>query len=319
MASTTANPATPDEDGMTMEPMPQTKHAKPKDHLWVLAVIAAACLIKVWPSWVGIGAEARFPEIVKMPTDWTLAVVVEAYWAYAVFAWLAASAGRRSRKFAMWSAGGVFLLSLTAQSSASLMSARAAGAFANAMPVTILALIAVLVHLRHLDRAESAQTEEAARKTEQRAAAEAAAADERTALRAELEAARTAVEPLRADLETARNELARVTAKAEAAEALAQKLKAATARKRGAATGRKRVPATARKSEPVTGSAAAPEDGTDETANVDKEALVLRYLAEGYSASKAGIKAGLSDSRGRQIARDLAKAAPQGVDERADD
>ena len=115
---------------------------------------------------------------------------------------------------------------------------------------------------------------------------------------------------LRADLETARNELARVNAKAEAAEARAEKLKAATARKRGTATGRKRTPATARKSEAATVPATAPEEVSD----VDSEMLVLKYLAEGHSASKAGVMAGLTDSRGRQIARKLAAAAPKGQD-----
>ena len=140
-----------------MSEMTQTPaHAKPvprRDHSWVLAVIAACCLIKVWPSWVGIGAEAGFPKIARMTTDWTLAVVIEAYWAYAVYAWLAA-VGRRSRRFAMWSAAGVFILSVVGQSAAPVMAATAVKVFANALPVIVLALIAVLVHLRHLDRAE---------------------------------------------------------------------------------------------------------------------------------------------------------------------
>ena len=52
--------------------------------------------------------------------------------------------------------------------------------------------------------------------------------------------------------------------------------------------------------------------GAAETADVDREALVLRYLSEGDSATKAGELAGLSGSRGRQIARKLASAAPRG-------
>lgn len=141
------------------------------------------------------------------------------------------------------------------------------------------------------------------------AAAERAEADERTALRAALEAAG-------AELDTVRGELAEAvaTAEAEAAKAvtLARKLEAATARKRGTATGRKRAAATGRKQEPVTGSATAPETVPEGDADLDAEARVLRYLAEGKSASEAGRLAGVSDSRGRQIAR-LAKAAPKDI------
>ena len=216
-----------------MDGMPPAAHAKQKDHLWVLVVIAACCLIKVWPSWVGIGAEAGFPKIVKMPTDWTLAVVVEAYWAYAVYAWLAAAQGRRSRRFAMWSAAGVFVLSLTAQSTAGLMNAKAADAFANAMPVTVLALIAVLVHLRHTDRAALAEAERAQREAAAQAQADAAAGDERTALRAELAAVRAELETAASDREALRADLAGQleTAQADLAEALtrAEKLAAKTA------------------------------------------------------------------------------------------
>ena len=188
MASTTPNTATPDGDGITMDGMPQTKHAKPKDHLWVLAVIAAAVLAEVWASWVGIGAMSGFPRIDRIPTDWVLAVAVEAYWGYALYAWLAAAPGPRSRAMAMWSCAVVFVLSLISQVSYHELTAPAGAAtgrrfvigFASALPVIILALIAVLVHLRHLDRAEAVQAEEAARKAERTAAAEAAAADERT-------------------------------------------------------------------------------------------------------------------------------------------
>lgn len=189
-----------------MNDMPPTPaHAKPapRDYLWVLAVIAACALIKVSPSWVGIAASAGFPRFGKIPTDWTLAVIMEAYWAYALYAWLAASAGPRSRRFAMWSAAGVFALSLAGQSAARLVGAKAMTAFANGMPVIVLALIAILVHLRQLDRADAARAEEAARRDERARAEEAAAADERTALRAELDTLAGEVEPLREALAAA--------------------------------------------------------------------------------------------------------------------
>jgi hypothetical protein len=306
----TPTPAPRPADGMTMDGM----HAKPKDHLWVLGIIAGFAMYDVWNAWTMLGNKSGFAH----GTGWTLTIIADAYWGYALWAWFKAP-GRKSRRFAMWTAAAIFVMSAVSQAASHLAADRmppsAVVVFVSILPVTVVAMIAVLVHLRQLDRAEATQAEEAARKAERARTEAAAAGDERTALRAQLEDARAAVEPLLADLETARSELARVTAKADT---LTRKLATATARKQGAATGRKRAPATARKPEPVTGSATAPEDSADETANVDKEALVLRYLAEGYSASKAGIKAGLSDSRGRQIARDLAKAAPQGVDERTE-
>lgn len=232
-------------DGMTMDDMPNPPaHAKsaPKDHLWVLVVIAAAVLAEVWASWVGIGAMSGFPRIDHIPTDWVLAVAVEAYWGYALYAWLAAAPGPRSRTMAMWSCAVVFVLSLISQVSYHELTAPAGATtgrrfvigFASALPVIILALIAVLIHLRHLDRADVVQAEDAARRDERARAEAAAADDERTALRVELEAARAAVEPLQADLETARSELARVTAKAEAAAAKLESMSAQRKRKRTA-------------------------------------------------------------------------------------
>jgi|HubBroStandDraft_6_1064221.scaffolds.fasta_scaffold11889_7 hypothetical protein len=225
-------------DGMTTAPA----HAKPKDHLWVLAVIAAAALAEVWASWVGIGSISGFPDLGRMHTDWILAVVMEAYWAYALYAWLAASPGPKSRAFAMRSCAVVFALSLIGQVAYHEMTVppgmpigrRIVVGFVTALPVTVLAMIAVLIHLRHADRADAVQAKDAARNAAQRAAAEAAAADERTALRAQLEDALAAVAPLQADLETMRNELARVTAKAEAAAAKLEAMSAQRKRKRTA-------------------------------------------------------------------------------------
>ncbi|HEX5268915.1 MAG TPA: hypothetical protein VFW33_00445, partial [Gemmataceae bacterium] len=180
--------------------------------------------------------------------------------------------------------------------------------FGAVVDTAALACLQVLLSLK----ARAAQEER------RRAEELAQAADERTALRAELEAlrvdlagkeeaARAALEPLRAELGTAQGDLAEALARAEA---LTRKLAAATGRKQtrkpGGTTGRKPATATGRKD----GTATAPEEVSD----VDAEALVLKYLAEGKSASEAGRLAGLSDSRGRQIARKLAAAAPPGQD-----
>jgi hypothetical protein len=297
---------------MTDMPNPPA-HARPKDHLWVLVIIAACCLLEVWVSWVTIGSMSGFPRVLgRIPTDWVLAVTSEAYWGYALYAWLAASPGPKSRRFAMWSAAGVFAGSLVGQGASHLVSRGTVAppalvVFVTDLPVLVLALIAILIHLRHLDRADAEKAAERARMAVAEAHRDAAEASELAAVRAELDAERAALEPLRAELGIARAELARVTAMAEA---LKRKLAAATGRKQprkpAGATGRKPAGTTARKSGPAT----APETDSD----VDSEALVLKYLAEGHSASEAGKLAGLSDSRGRQIARKLATAAPRGQD-----
>ena len=88
-----------------------------------------------------------------MTTGWILPVTTEAYWTVALFAWLVIPAGPRSRKFAMWSAAGVFTASLTGQESGHLVAA--AGGAANpfvvglvtALPLTAVALGAVLISL----------------------------------------------------------------------------------------------------------------------------------------------------------------------------
>ena len=89
--------------GMTSHRTTERHAAKTgRDHLWVLAVIAFFALFDVWGGWTAIGNKSGFAH----GTGWTLTVIVEAYWAYALYAWLAAAPGPRSRKFAKWSAGG---------------------------------------------------------------------------------------------------------------------------------------------------------------------------------------------------------------------
>lgn len=208
------------------------------DHLWVLVVIAAAALAEVWGSWVGIGSISGFPVLLgKIPTDWVLALVMEGYWAYGLYAWLAASPGPRSRGFAMWSCGVVFILSLVGQVTYHEMTVppdtsigrRVVVGFVTVLPVTGLALIAVLIHLRHADRETVAAAVRTAAEAERRAAIERAEADERTALRAELDAlkvrAETDLSALRDELDAERD--ARKADAAAAARSLELALKAA--------------------------------------------------------------------------------------------
>lgn len=221
-------------------------HAKPalKDHLWVLAVIAGFALFDVWESWTQLGNKSGFAH----GTGWTLTVIVEAYAGYALFAWFN-TPGRRSRRFAMWSAFGVLGLSLIGQGSSTLAAHATPplwlAVFVKDLPVVVLALIAILIHLRRLDRGEAAAAELAHAEAAQEAAEEAAATDERTALRAELEAQREAshaeLETLRDELEaatdvltTAQNELAKAGARAESLAAKVEAMSAQRKRKRAA-------------------------------------------------------------------------------------
>jgi hypothetical protein len=158
----------------------------------------------------------------------------------------------------------------------------------------------------------------------QRRAQEAAKADDRaardaaiTAREAELQAdaeneraarraAESTVESLRGELALARDELGRAVARAE-------KLAGNGGRKRTGSTGRNeaRKPAgtTSRKQETATAAETLPDDVADIA-----EARVRHYLEKGHSASEAGRLAGVSDSRGRQIARDLAKKSAEAAD-----
>jgi hypothetical protein len=71
---------------------------------------------------------------------------------------------------------------------------------------------------------------------------------------------------------------------------------------------RKRAGTAARNRRPANAGTSARGDAPD----MDAEARILALIAEGHSASKAGILAGKSDSYGRQVAR-LARTAPQDI------
>ena len=235
MASTTPNTATRPEGRVSMDDMPTAPaHAKPepsrapKDHLWVLVLIAGFALFDVWESWTQVGNKSGFTH----GTGWTLTVIVEAGAGYMLFAWFGAP-GPRSRKFAMRSAFALLVLSLIGQGS-SVLAADAIPplwlkVFVKCLPVIVLALIALLIEMRHRDRADAEEAERAERAADLKAQRTAAAADERTALRAELEAERAALQPLRDELETAQRDLAEALTRAET---LTQKLAAVSAQKK---------------------------------------------------------------------------------------
>jgi hypothetical protein len=211
--------------------------ARHSDHLWVPFLIAACVLIEVWASWITLGSLSGFPKIGGahgLPTDWTLAVTTEAYWGYALYSWLAAAAGPRSRKFAMWSAAAVFCLSLVGQGGAHLMKPGTTPSpflvvFVSSLPVIVLALIAILIHLRQADREAIAAVRRKRAAAEKAAEIERAEADERTSLRrqvtelsaqldADAIAHRAEIGGVLSDLESAQQDLAQALRRAEALE-----------------------------------------------------------------------------------------------------
>jgi hypothetical protein len=233
-----------------------------------------------------------FPRIDGVPTDWVLAVAVEAYWGYALYAWLAAAPGPRSRAMAMWSCAVVFALSLVSQVSYHELTAPAGVTtgrrfvigFASALPVIILALIAVLIHLRHLDRTEAAAAEQARQEAEREAYAAAAKTDERTALRAELAAERDALQPLRDALADAQQQ---AEESAEKRAILERKLAAQT-------TSRKRANPPRAKSASARAKQAQEKD-------VDARTKALDVLAAepGISGAELGPRVGMSKRWGQ--------------------
>lgn len=152
---------------------------------------------------------------------------------------------------------------------------------------------------RDAERAEEAR-DAAGEMAEAVAAAEARAAEE----------AGLALTGLREELASVRDQL-----EAERLKVPPRKRRRASARKPAATPARNRVPGTAPERAAAMAGSSAPEDGPD----LDGEARILALIDQGYSASKAGIMAGYSDSYGRTVARlaRAAKAEPAG-DERTE-
>jgi len=283
------------EDRMTIDGMTPA-HAKPsrRDHLWVLVIIAGFAMYDVWGAWAQIGNKSGFAH----GTGWTLTVIAEAYWGYALFAWFRAP-GPRSRRFAMWSAAAVFIMSAVSQAASHLaadkMPPAAVVVFVSILPVTVLALIAVLIHLRQKDREESAEADE-------RAGVQA----ETDTLRAELQAAREALAGAAAERETALREAAEAAAKIET---LTRKLAAAATRKRTPQRPAKK-PASAPRSNP------AENPATEVPNDVDAQAEALSILAAepDISGAKLAERVGKSERWGQTFKKNLAGSAagPEG-------
>lgn len=328
---------------------------EPRRHLWVIGIIAASAAAEVFATWTGLGGVAGFPVIhvarLRLGLGWTLATGTEAYAGYALWTWLMGAPGERSRKYAMSSALGSLGLSLIGQVAYHLMLASgrtrpptAVVAFVACLPVVVLMLAAVMAHLVHAD-ASAAQAAEVRRAAaERQAAIERAEADERTALRAGLDAAREELvaeraarteaqrnAALRAEAEAARNEAqaaldaeraARAEADATHGEALAAAETAREGAERQAADAEAKAARLTRKLEangtrkPGAKAAAQGRSGTRTTvpSDVDARAEALRILADNpnISGAKLGEACGMSERWGQLRKGELAEHVANG-------
>jgi hypothetical protein len=183
----------------------------------------------------------------------------------------------------------------------------------------VVAREAELLRQRDAERSAREQAEAAGRAalTDLKARADAELAKRDAAWREEMTALRAALGTAEEDLAAARSEaeksVARVTVLERKLEASGRKRRAGNG---GTGSG-SRAGSGSRKPEAVPGpDAAKPVPGgvPEAPADLDAESAVLWYVDQGLSASAAGIAAGLSDSRGRQIVRKLTAPAPAGVD-----
>jgi hypothetical protein len=152
----------------------------------------------------------------------------------------------------------VFVLSLAGQGFAHLyvhkMPPAAVVVFVSALPVIVLALIAVLIHKRQIDRAEAAEAEGGV-----------AEQTELAAVRVELSEAREAARTMQDSLNAARAETAEAVVKAEA---LAQKL---------ASTAKPKTPRRSTRKQDRGSGAAVPAGSTERTfGDLLKEARAYR-------------------------------------------
>jgi len=147
---------------------------------WPLLVLALPAAVAVWAGWVGIGQMTGFGQVHPLPGIWdslhldtavTLPVGVEAYAAYALRAWLSASAAvsARTRRFARASAIGSLLLGMAGQIAYHLLAQTGAThapwgitTAVSCLPVLVLGMGAALAHLLRADSCRASQPDQAA-------------------------------------------------------------------------------------------------------------------------------------------------------------
>jgi hypothetical protein len=150
----------------------------------------------------------------------------------------------------------------------------------------------------------------AARDETQRAASEAAAADERTALRADLEALRAEVAPLRERLAATESERDAANAKAESLAAKLAARKPNRTRTKAPNAGRRKNPNAAPNGNPN----AAPETVVPDDFDARAEALEAYLSDPKISGKDLGAKVGLGERWGQLRKAEFAKSAPAGRD-----
>jgi hypothetical protein len=133
---------------------------------WPLLIIAAGAFVAIWSGWVGLGRLTGFGPVVLLPgiaDGWvvnsaiTLPLGVEAYAAFAMWAWLtAAPVSDQARRFARSSALAALTLGALGQVTYHLMVAAGVTeapwqvtAFVSCLPVVVLGCGAALTHLLH--------------------------------------------------------------------------------------------------------------------------------------------------------------------------
>jgi hypothetical protein len=135
---------------------------------WPLLLIALGAFVSIWGGWVGLGELTGFGPIRLLPgiadqvvinSAITLPIGVEAYAAYAMWAWLAptgAGVSATARRFACWSALAALVLGAGGQVAYHLMVAAGMTAapwqitaFVSCLPVVVLGCGAALAHLIH--------------------------------------------------------------------------------------------------------------------------------------------------------------------------
>ena len=140
-----------------------------------LILIAAPAAVAIWSGWVGLGGMCGFGVVNLLPgigggfhlnTAITLPVGVEAYAAFALGVWMAASTPPDARRFAMWSALGALAYGMLGQvvyhllaASGATQAPRPVVVLVSCMPVAVLGFAAALTHL--LRRPQEAQESQA--------------------------------------------------------------------------------------------------------------------------------------------------------------
>ena len=136
--------------------------------VWPVLLLTVPAFVSVWSGWVGLGQLTGFGIVHPLPGIWdeaqlntaiTLPIGVEAYAAYALYAWLKPGVNAVARKFAKWSAIGSMFLGAGGQVAYHLLSANGAKTapmlvtvIVSCFPVLVLGMGMALAHMvRHTE------------------------------------------------------------------------------------------------------------------------------------------------------------------------